>query len=458
MTTGTRKTDSALLGPDEQLQSMLAEPQTLSRSERRQRTALLWQNRKQLGTVVFAAVVIAFLLALLIPNWYEATCRLMPPDQKGSSGALSMLMASSGGGGGGGGVILGDLLGIKGQSTGDLMLEVLRSRTVKDRIIERFNLKAVYGQRLSQDARDVLSSNTKLTVDQKSGVMKIAVTDRDPARAKGIAGAYVEELNRAVADLDTSAAHRERMFLEQRLALVKQEMEAANTELAKFSSQNRTIDPKEQGKAMVDAASRLQGELIAAEAQLNGLQQIYTDQNIKVRSARAQVAGLKRELEKLRGAQAGKAEDGDYPSLSTLPQLGATYADLYRRSRIEETVYEVLTKQYELAKVEEAKELPSVRLLDPPEIPERKAGPHRLLIALGVAFFCLCFNAIWIIAVDRVERMDADDPARPEAEAMIARVREIKRRALDRGPVKFVTSKLARFGANGSKPPSVSNS
>ncbi len=441
-------TDSAVISPDEQLQSMLAEPGTLSRSERRRRVAVLWQNRKQLGRVAFVAVVVSFLLALLIPNWYESTSRLMPPDQKGN--ALSMLMASSGSGtgGGGGGVILGDLLGLKAQNTGDLMLEILRSRTVQDRIIERFDLRKVYRERLWTDTRDVLSSNTKLSVDQKSGVIKIAVTDRDPNRAKAITAAYTEELNRAVALLDTSSAHRERVFLEQRLDVVKQDLTTANAELAKFSSQNRTIDPKEQGKAMGEGLTRLQGQLIAAEAQLSGLKQIYTDQNVKVRSAQAEVAGLRNQIRQMRG---GQAEDSDYPTLSTLPTLGATYADLYRRSKIEETVFEVLTKQYELAKVQEAKELPSVRLLDAPETPERKAGPHRLLIALGVAFLCLCINGFWIIAVDRVERMHPDDPARPEAEAFITRVRAVKRRALERSPIKFVTGRL---GGNGSKPPS----
>ncbi len=452
MQSGTEKTDSAIIGSDEQLQSMLEEPGALSQSERRRRVAVLWQSRKQLGKVAFLGLVVGFLLALLIPNWYEATSRLMPPDQRGAGGALSMMLAS-GGGGGSGGVILGDLLGIKAQNTGDLMLEVLRSRTVQDRIIERFNLRAVYRQRLWTDARDVLTSNTKLTVDQKSGVIRIAVTDRDPARAKAIAAAYPEELNRAVALLDTSSAHRERAFLEQRLSVVKQDLETANGELAKFASEHRTIDPKEQAKAMVEGLTRLQGQLIAAEAQLSGLEQIYTDQNVKVRSARAQVAGLKSQLQKLSG---GTIKEGDYPSLSTLPTLGATYADLFRRSRIEETVYEVLTKQYELAKVEEAKELPSVRLLDAPEFPERKAGPHRLLIGLGLAFLCLCINGMWILAVDRVERMEPDDPARPDAEAFITRVRNVKRRALERGPMKFVTGKLgARFGGNGAKPPAI---
>jgi len=208
-----------------------------------------------------------------------------------------------------------------------------------------------------------------------------SVIDRDPRRAAAIAQAYVEELERLVSELSTSAAHRERVFLEERLKVVKAELDRASTEFSRFASQNAAINIPEQGKAMVEAAAALQGHLIAAESELKGLSEIYTPNNVRVRAVEARVGELRHQLEKPGGnADAGHARDaGDepsaYPSIRELPLLGVTYADLLRQTRIQETVYETLTQQYELAKVEEAKETPSVKVLDSASVPEIKIYP-----------------------------------------------------------------------------------
>src|SRR5437588_6940153 len=140
---------------------------------------------------------------------------------------------------------------------------------------------------------------------------------------------------------------------------------------------------------MVEAAATLQGQLIAAESELEGLRQIYSDNNVRVRSVRARIAELKYQLEKI----GGKGEGSDqqqaslYPSIRRLPLLGVTYADLYRRTRVQEAVFESLTKEYELAKVQEVKEIPTVKVLDSPNIPDKKSFPtRRLIMLLGTAF------------------------------------------------------------------------
>src|SRR5439155_1386233 len=214
-----------------------------------------------------------------------------------------------------------------------------------------------------------------------------------------MAQAYVEELNGLVAELSTSSARRERIFLEGRLQAVSQDLEAAEKEFSEFASKNTAIDIKEQGKAMVEGAAILQGQLIAAQSELEGLRQIYTDNNVRVRSVRARIDELKHQLEKMGGkgenpsADSGQEQDSPaqqdslYPSIRKLPLLGVTYADLYRRTRVQEAVFESLTKEYELAKVQEVKEIPTVKVLDSPNIPERKSFPPRLLIMfLGTVF------------------------------------------------------------------------
>jgi capsule polysaccharide export protein KpsE/RkpR len=207
-------------------------------------------------------------------------------------------------------------------------------------------------------------------------------------------------MNRRLAELNTSAAHRERVFLEERLKSVKLELDDAARQFSQFASKNVTLDVPAQGKAMVEAAAQLQGEMIAAESQARGLEQIYTANNVRVRAARARVDELKRQLGELRGKTPGTQPAGSnqgFPSIRELPVLGVTYSDLYRRVKVEEAVFEALTKQYEMARVEEAKELPSVRLMDAPVVPERKAGPSRRLIVYLGTVISLFLGSVWVL-------------------------------------------------------------
>ena len=360
-------------------------------------------------TVIGCAVFV--LIAFLIPARYEAIARLMPPDQVNSGSALmSALMA-------GGGDFLaglgGSALGM--HNSGATIVGVLESRTVQDDIVNEFNLRQVYGKRRVEDARRMLENRSSISEDRKSGIITIAVEDHSPQRAAKLAQAYVDDLNSRVVNLTTSAAHRERVFLEERLATVKSQLDEATLRLSQFSSKNKTLDPQIQGKAMLDAASALQGQLIAAETELSGLQQIYGSENYRVKAASARVGELRAKLRTMSGSQGNRSSEGTgevYPSFEQLPLLGNTYYELARQAKIDEALYEVLIKQYELAKVEEAKELPSIKVLDEPIVPERRAFPPRLLIVVTgtlVTFFCaiawLFFRAVWL-------KLDDNDPVK----------------------------------------------
>jgi len=385
------------------------------RQKRLARLRLLWDQRRFLIRAAALGLVAATLLAFLIPKRYEASTQLMPPDTQSTSG-MAMLASLTARAGGGFGGYVGDLLGMK--NSGALFIGILRSDTVEDRLIDRFNLKNVYGARLYVDARRALSDRTAISEDRKSGIITLTVTDRDPKQAAGLAGAYVEELDRLVAELSTSAAHRERVFLEDRLKAVKKDLDEAAEQFGQFASKNAAIDIKEQGRAMVEAAATLQGQLIATQSEFEGLKQIYTDNNVRVRSIQARIAELKRQLQKLGGAgsesEPGKSasaqSDTLYPSIRKLPLLGITYADLYRRTKIQEAVYETLTQQYELAKVQEAKETPSVKLLDVARVPERKSFPPRLLIMFLGTVLSFVAGVAWVLGKTRWEETDPQDP------------------------------------------------
>src|SRR5262249_54170959 len=188
------------------------------------------------------------------------------------------------------------LLGLK--SSGDLFIGVLQSRTLQDRLIERFHLRKVYHERLEEGARKKLAENTIIYEDRKSAIITITVRDKSPFQAAAIAQAYVDELNQLLSELSTSGAHRERVFLEGRLKSVQQDLETAETDFSQFSSKNMAIDLKEQGKAMVEGAATLQGQLIAAKSELEGLRQIYADGHVRVRAVQARISELKQQLEK----------------------------------------------------------------------------------------------------------------------------------------------------------------
>jgi capsule polysaccharide export protein KpsE/RkpR len=379
------------------------------------RLRLLWNERKFLSRAVVAGLLFGTLVAFLVPKRFESTAQLMPPDAQSTSG-MAMLASLTAKTGNGVGAVAGDLLGTK--SSGALFIGILRSSTVEDRLVERFSLKKVYGKRLDTDARQKLAEYTAISEDRKSGIITISVTDGDRLRAAAIAHAYVEELDRLVAELSTSSAHRERVFLEERLTAVKQELDQASKEFSQFASKNITIDIKEQGKAMVDAAATLMGELIAAESEQKGLEQIYTPNNVRVRSVQARISELRSQLEKMggkEGTETNSAATGGgsmYPSIRKLPLLGVPYADLYRRTRIQEAVYETLTQEYELAKVQEAKETPSVKVLDAARIPERKSFPPRLLIMFLCPFLALAGAAVLVLGKARWEQVDAHDPGK----------------------------------------------
>ena len=379
------------------------------------RLRLLLMKRGYLAKAFLAGLLSGCVVAFLIPARYESVVQLMPPDNQSNSG-LAMLASITAKTGGGLGGVAGDLLGVK--SSGALFMGILRSRTVEDRISERYQLKKVYAIKLEEEVRNKLSENTAISEDRKSGILTIVVTDRNPQRAAGIAQAYIDELNQLVAELSTSSAHRERVFLEGRLRAVKQDLDEASKQFSLFASKNNTIDIKEQGRAMLQGASTVEGELIASESELKGLEQIYADNNVRVRSLKARITELRRQLEKLGGS--GAAESGQpvessrgvYPSISRLPLLGVTYADLYRRMQIQEAVYETLTQQFELAKVQEAKETPSVKVLDAASLPERKSSPPRALITLLGAFLVSGAAVLSVMARSAWDQTDSNDPGK----------------------------------------------
>src|SRR5438874_1572986 len=182
------------------------------------RLRLLRSRWKLLSKLVACGLISGIVIALLLRSEYQSSVELMPPDGQSGSG-MAMLAALTAKTGGAISGLAGDLLGVKG--SGDLFVGMLRTRTVENRLIEKFDLKKAYRLKLEEDARKNLEKNTGISADRKSGIITITVTDRDPHRAAALAQAYVNELDALVAQVSVSSARRERMFLEERLKAVK---------------------------------------------------------------------------------------------------------------------------------------------------------------------------------------------------------------------------------------------
>jgi capsule polysaccharide export protein KpsE/RkpR len=374
---------------------------------------LLSEERRWLFRVAAWALAISTVVALLIPNRYQSSVSIMPPDSAGGSGAMLAALASKASPELA--AMAGSLLGTKG--SGALYVDLFRSRSVQDRVVDRLDLQKVYRSRYKQDARKRLNNRTEVTEDRKSGVIALTVEDDSRQRAHDIAQTYVEELNHIVAQVSTSSARRERIFIEQRLASVKSDLEDAEKQFSAFASKNSALDIKEQTKAMVESAAVLQGQLIASESELQSLEQIYTSNNARVRALQARVDELKRQSQKLQGTDASLASDATssdqmYPPIRKLPLLGVEWADLYRRMKIQETVYELLNQQYELARIQEAKEIATVNVIDPANLPERKSWPPRLLIMMLLTVMTVAGAVVWIFGSNRIQSLEDADPRR----------------------------------------------
>jgi len=398
---------------------------------------LLWQHRRMLARVTAISLAVSLGIAFVIPKEYKSTASIMPPDQQSASAMMLAAMSGRLGNLGALGSLAGSLAGVR--SSSELFIDLLRSGTVSDHLIDRFNLQHAYRKRYRVDAAKHLAHLTKISEDKKSGVITIEVEDTDRVRARDLAQAYLDELNQLVTRTNTSAARRERVFIEQRLHDVRANLEDAELKLSQFSSNSNTVDIKEQTRAMVDAGARVQAELIVEESGLQSLRQIYGDSNMRVRESEARIASLQAQLAKMAGSpgprgavdakDTGTAGDPSiekvelYPPLRQLPRLAVPYADLYRSVQVQEAVFQLLTQQYEAARIEEAKDVPAVSVIDAPGIAEKKSFPPRLWVTLLLTFLAFASAASFILLRHYWSELSADDPRREFAEEVMPVVR-----------------------------------
>lgn len=341
------------------------------------------------------AGIIAGGLSLLMPNIYTGTASVLPPQQSqsGSSAILGQLGALGG--------MSGSALGLKNPS--DLYIGMLSSRTVADRIIERFKLQSVYGTKTLTDTRLTLSSSSTIG-SGKEGIIVIDVKDKDPKRAAALANGYVEELQRLTQTLAITEASRRRLFFEKQLMQSKQLLADAEVSLKVTQEKSGLIQLNGQAEALIKSSADLRAQIASKEVALSAMQTFATGSNPEYMRARQELVGLREQLKKMEsGLNQGS---GDLlVGSGRIPEAGLEYVRRVRDVKYAETIFELMSKQFEIAKLDEAKDSSIIQTLDVAIVPDKKSKPNRGVIVVSTILFVGILTMFWILASEFLRKM-----------------------------------------------------
>jgi uncharacterized protein involved in exopolysaccharide biosynthesis len=340
--------------------------------------------------ITAASAVVALVVSLLLPNYYKAESRILPQEKGGNLAAQLM--------GQGGGLIAlaGGATALKSQ--GEMFLSMMKSRTVLDRVVDRFDLMRLYRKKYREDARKKLLELLTVREDRKSGIIFITVEDRDPKRSADMANAFVEELKSLVGGLAITEAGQRRMFFEDQLRYTKESLARAEEEIKAFQQRTGMFQVDAQARAIIEGIARLRAGIAVKEVEAKVLRSFATAQNPDLQRVEEEVRALRGELEKVETSK-GHGFDPLMPS-GRVPEMGTEYLRKLRQLKYNETIYELLAKQYELAKLDEAKDAVVIQVIDRAVPPERKSRPQKALIVLLATVTTLFLSVIIVLLLD----------------------------------------------------------
>jgi tyrosine-protein kinase Etk/Wzc len=346
---------------------------------------LVRHKKLVIGTpIVFALTAMAISLAMT--PIYTGTAKIMPPQQQ-QNGAAAAILGQLGG-------LAGAASGIAGlKNPNDLYVGMLESRSVADNLIGRFKLKERYEQETMDATRAALNEVTEISNGKKDGMISIGVNDPDPAFAAELANAYVDELTKLTNTLAVSEASQRRLFFERQLKEEKDQLASAEVAMRKMQEKTGMIQLDGQVQAVIASIAQLRASISAKEVQLNAMRTFATGQNPDMLRGQEELQGLKTQLAKLEKSR--PQGDTDFlPPTGKIPEAGVEYVRALREVKYHETMFELLAKQYELAKMDEAKEASLIQVLDKAVPAERKSGPKRALITIAGLFSGLMLGVL----------------------------------------------------------------
>lgn len=371
----------------------------------------LLAHRWRIALITLVFLVVGVVVAFLLRPVYTATALILPPQEQQSS-ASSLLGPLSALGGGG---LASSLL----KSPADMYIGILESNTIADDLIRRFHLQAVYRKRTIDDTRKALEKHTDFET-KKDGLIHISVTDHDPKRASDLANAFVGELYNMNSTLALTDAAQRRLFFSQQVEQEKTALAKAEDALAATQRKTGIIQLSGQAQILLANMSQVQAQITSDQVQLEGLLSSSTEQNPDVQRLRHEISALQGQLAKMQDDQR-RLQPGDtrIPA-GRLPAEALDYTRKLRDVKYHETLYDLLSKQYEAARIDEAKSAPLIQVVDHAIPPDKKSGPARVLIIAGAGFAGFIFGCLWSLAYDAYKRMRV----MPEHQAKFERLRK----------------------------------
>lgn len=370
-----------------------------------------WQvvSKRKKSIIAFCSVMVgaALVVSLLLPKIYESTATLLPQLESNTGFGLGALLGSSAAGSAAQSLGI-SLPGAPATPT-DIFTAMLKSRIMADEVIRQFNLQERYEKKTMQETRLALENATRIVVS-KEKVIKITVEDKDPQLAADIANFYVSNLDRLNQTLSVSKARENRKFIEQRVAETKDALVKVENALKEFQTQNRTVAIEAQSKAMIEAAATIQAQIMAQEVQLQVMGSYLSPDNPDVARVQSSINELRKQLRFMESGKGGKerlAEDRLRPAITSVPALALEYGRLARDLKVQETLYALLVSQYEQAKLTEARDTPTVQVLDPAVPAEKKSRPKISLNLLIAGILSLLLGVFWAFIREALDRRKA---------------------------------------------------
>jgi uncharacterized protein involved in exopolysaccharide biosynthesis len=357
---------------------------------------LFAKHRKVVLGSVFGAGLIAGIISIFIPNEYTAVVSILPPQQ---SSSLSSILTAQIGSISSLGSLAGKEFGLKDPN--DFYIGMLQSRVVEDALVRQFGLSALYKERKLSRARKALERHSTI-LSTKTGFITVSVEDRDPNRAAAMANAYVQQLQTLTSTIAVTEAGQRRKFFDQQLQDAQTKLVTAQQKLKDTQQQTGVLQLDAQMRATIEYEAQLRAQIAAQEVELQTLSSYATDQNAERVRAEQQLAGLRKQLDLLQNRPA-KGKGDIQVSTSQLPAAGTEYLNQVRDVRYNEMILELLAKQFEAAKLDEARQGAVIQVLDPAVPPDTKSSPRRSIIILLAAFLGFFGSLAYIVARELVE-------------------------------------------------------
>ncbi|HEX7285313.1 MAG TPA: Wzz/FepE/Etk N-terminal domain-containing protein [Candidatus Angelobacter sp.] len=356
-------------------------------------------RQKTFLLVSTAAIAISALaVTLLIPKKYTAVTTVLPSQQNSS---VSAALLSQMGNLGALGSLAGSGLGVKNPA--DMTISLLKSRSVEDALVRRFDLMKLYKEKRMSDARKALEDHCTIDSNVKDGLVRIAVEDHSPERAAEMANGYVEEYRAISARLAITEASQRRLFFEQQLEQAKSNLATAEETLKTAEQKTGMIQLDSQTKALIESVAKLKAEIATQEVLIRSMSSYATAKNPDLQRAREQLAALQEQLRALAGSKADVNADVIVPR-GKLPEAGLDYVRKLRDVKYYELIFELLAKQFEMAKLDEAREGAVIQVVDPAVPPDRKSFPKVSIIVPAVSISWVLLAIFGILLREGIAR------------------------------------------------------